>query len=151
MRAGAVAAALALAALLAGCAGTSATPSPSGEPTPSDATTPLTAVEAGDCYDEADADSVTVVDCTTAHGYEVFASLLLADGDYVQSTISADAEARCRTAFGTFIGLEFDASALGLRYVAPSERTWEQGDREVLCVAFDPAGPTGGSLAGAAR
>jgi hypothetical protein len=144
------ASALLLAALLAGCAGTAA-PTTSSAPTPTDSTTPLTTVQAGDCFDEVDGDSVDILDCGSAHGYEVFASLLVADGDYSQATIGTEAEARCRDAFGTFVGLEYDASALGLRYVAPSRQTWAQGDREVLCVVFDPDGPTTGTLAAAGR
>ena len=137
-------------ALLAGCASTAA-PTDSIAPTPTDTTTPFTAVQAGDCFDEVDGDSVEIVDCESTHGYEVFASLLVADGDYDRTAIGAEAKARCLASFGTFVGIEYDASVLALRYVAPSRDTWDQGDREVLCLVFDPEGPTEGSLAGAAR
>ena len=150
MRTGLAAAALSLTVLLTGCTVAPA-PTESAAPTQRATTTPLTAVRAGDCYDDVDGDAVDIVDCASRHGFEVFASLRLADGDYRRRTIGSEAEARCRDAFGRFVGLEFDASALGLRYVAPSAATWAQGDREVLCVVFDPTDATVGSLAAAAR
>ncbi|OJX65700.1 MAG: hypothetical protein BGO95_04465 [Micrococcales bacterium 73-13] len=137
-------------ALLSGCS-VGTTSAPTATPTPTETTTPFTSVEAGDCYDTVDRSSVQVVDCDRPHGFEVFASLLLDDAEYPGTTISDAVAARCKSAFATFVGVEFDASALSLRTVAPSQRTWEQGDREVLCVVFDPAARTSGSLAGSAR
>jgi len=143
--------AIALCALaLAGCAQVEADVLPTPSPTPSDTSTPLTDIAAGDCYDESGA-SVLVLDCDEPHDFEVFATLLLEDATYPAETLAATATARCRTAFSAFIGLEYDASELALRYVAPSAATWKQGDREVLCIVHDPAGATTGSLADALR
>jgi len=145
------AAILAFAALLTGCAaGVSPAPETS-VPTPTETTTPLTDLAVGDCYDQAGQGVVLVLDCADPHSFEVFASLLVDAPEYPTDTLETTATDRCRTAFGSFIGLEYDASELSLRYVAPSDTTWEQGDREVLCIVADPAGRTTGSLAGALR
>lgn len=140
----------ATAALLAGCA-TGAPSEATPTPSPSETTTALTDVEAGDCYDAAGPGVVLVIDCAERHSFEVFASLLLDAPEYPADTLAATASGRCSTAFADFIGVEYDASELALRTVAPSAATWDRGDREVLCVVSDPAGPTTGSLAGALR
>lgn len=139
--------------VLAGCSAGNAGPAPSStpSPTPTIATTLRTDLAAGDCYDTVDTASVELVECTESHGFEVFASLVLPDGDYSTSGIETTASDRCRSAFASFIGIVYDESALTLRYLAPSRTTWELGDREVLCVVFDPRGRTTGSLAETAR
>jgi len=35
--------------------------------------------------------------------------------------------------------------------MSPTEGSWSDGDREVLCLVYDPSAETVGSLAGAAR
>jgi len=135
--------------LLAGCTGPE--PAPTGTPDPTAETTSLTDVVAGDCTDEAERARVRVVDCAEPHDAEVFASFVLTEPAYDRDAIGASATIGCEEAFGAFVGLEFEASELGLRYVAPSEATWAQGDREVLCVVFDPAGTTAGTLEGSVR
>lgn len=144
-------AAVALALLVAGCTSTDPVAPETTSPAPTESTTPLTDLAAGDCYDQAGQGVVLVLDCDEPHSYEVFASLLLDDPAYPADTLEATAADRCRVAFSAFVGLEYDASDLTLRYVAPSGATWEQGDREVLCVVSDPAGRTTGSLEGALR
>jgi len=151
LAAGLAAGLLAIAALLAGCASGAPLPTDTPAPTPTETTTPLTDLAAGDCYDQAGQGVVLVLDCDEAHSYEVFASLLLDDPAYPAETLEATARDRCRTAFSAFIGIEYDASELVLRYVAPSAATWEQGDREILCVVTDPVDRTIGSLADALR
>jgi len=141
---------VATAVLLAGCAAGPA-PAETPSPTPTETTTALTDLAAGECYDQAGQGVVLVLDCGEAHTYEVFASLLLDADEYPRDTLEATARERCRTAFSAFVGLEYDASELALRFVAPSAATWDQGDREVLCVVSDPAARTTGSLADALR
>ena len=142
---------VAITALLAGCTMTSESAPETPTPTPTETTTPLTDIAAGDCYDLAGPGRVVIVDCADPHSFEVFASLLLDAPQYPADTLAATATGRCRAAFSAFIGLEYDSSELALHYVAPSETTWDQGDREVLCIVTDPAGRTRGSLAGVLR
>ena len=133
-----------------------------GEPPVTDVTpTDDTAVDAVDLVagmcilDESSASTVTsveVVDCTTKHDAEVYASILLADGAFPGAdAISQAAIDQCAVQFANFVGVAFANSALTYEYYAPSEATWNAGDREVLCLVRDPAGPVTGSLEGAAR
>ena len=79
--------------------------------------------------------------------------------DYVGSTgldtvdaIIADADATCIPEFATFVGLAYEESALDYWPMYPTAGSWENGDREVLCIAWDPSGAKlTGTLAGAAR
>jgi len=40
---------------------------------------------------------------------------------------------------------------LDFRFITPSEESWGDGDREILCTVYDPAGDTTGTLADANR
>lgn len=113
-------------------------------------------VELGDCVgDFSDADevtSVTVVPCADEHGQEVFAITEIADGEFPgDDTFSAQAEKDCVAQFGEFVGVAWDASELDYTWLQPTEESWEQGDRELVCLVFDPAGPVEGSLEDAGR
>jgi len=153
----ALAAPLLAVALLAGCSGAaSPTSTPSGSAGGENGAgeTPATDIEAGDCYDPAasgDAAAVALVDCAAPHRYEAFASFVLTDAAYPGDALDAEARQPCIDAFADFVGIDYASSALALRYIAPSEGTWAEGDREVVCVVGDPAGPTSGSLHGTAR
>jgi len=141
------------AAVLAGCSG--------GSPEVDVTATPDTAVDAVDLQagmcilDESSASTVTsveVVPCTKQHDAEVFATILLADGAFPGGdAISKAAIDQCAVQFANFVGVAFANSVLTYEYYAPSETTWNAGDREVLCLIRDPAGPVTGSLEGAAR
>jgi len=136
--------------LLSACAIPSGSPNPTPSPTSTIDATAFTDLAAGSCYDPIDVASVETIDCAKPHRFEVFASFVLPDSEYPGDTLDATASQQCRTAFSAFIGIDFDASALSLRYIGPSRATWAEGDREVLCVAFDPDGATTGSLANTA-
>lgn len=141
------------AVVLAGCAG--------GSPQVEVTSTPDTAVDAVDLavgmciLDESTATTVTsveVVPCTAQHDAEVYATILLADGPFPGAdAISGSAVDQCAVQFANFVGVAFANSALTYEFYAPSETTWGAGDREVLCLVRDPAGPVTGSLEGAAR
>lgn len=96
--------------------------------------------------------SVESVDCAVPHDAEVFASILLADGAFPGADAVAKAGVdQCATQFAAFVGVPFPASALTYEYYAPSAQTWAAGDRELLCLVRDPAGPVTGTLEDAAR
>ncbi|GEB47361.1 DUF4190 domain-containing protein [Microbacterium testaceum] len=97
--------------------------------------------------------SSNIVECGTAHTYEVFSSFLLTEGSFPgDDAIASAAETGCESAFPSFVGIPYDQSALNYQYVAPTEGTWADGDREISCLLFDPAvQETTGSLAGSAR
>ncbi len=155
-RGAALAGAAAAAFLLAGCSGfpwqsADEIPTPTPTPTPTIDSRPYTDLGAGDCYDSINASSAEVIGCAQPHTFEVFASFVLPDPEYPGDAMKAPASQQCKTAFAAFVGVDFDASALSLRYIGPSRATWGEGDREVLCVVFDPGQTTSGSLANTGR
>jgi Septum formation len=89
-------------------------------------------------------DTVTAVSCTQQHIAEVFyvgnpwpASLAKYPGDgVVNTTINAT----CSTAFATYVGIKPDLSMYQYDEVGPSG-DWASGDREVVCVAYEPGTP----------
>jgi len=97
--------------------------------------------------------SSNIVECATAHTYEVFSSFLLPEGAFPgDDAIASAAQQGCDAAFPSFVGIPYEQSALNYQYVAPTEGTWTDGDREISCLLYDPAvQETTGSLAGSAR
>ena len=113
----------------------------------------------GDCLndeaEEGDVSTVPVVDCDTPHDSEVYASVIMDDGDYpgVDATV-AFADEQCLARFESFVGIPTTESRYGYGMLYPTAQSWAGGDREVLCriVLGDGNGNTvkvTGSLAGA--
>jgi len=167
LRAAAGAAILLAAASLAGCDG-----APTEEPTDGGGgpTQEPFHLEVGDCVapDESEEqaaepspgateappplDSLPVVDCGEPHAQEVFASDTLPNGGYPgQQLILEEANRACLDEFRDFVGLRADQSELKTSFLYPTPGSWTTGDREILCLISDPAGPTTGSLRGAQR
>lgn len=187
-RAGGTLAWLILAALVVACSSPQPTESPalpsaldsargtaggsgSGDPSPS-ATGSLTSafdLATGDCFDTESittVDEVTVIDCDEPHSYEVFGVSDYDAGDDEaypgEQPLNDTADEACRAAFEDYVGIPYDDSTWSATYVNPSQATWEEGDREILCVLHEapPEGPDGttgspppitGSAEGSAR
>ncbi len=116
------------------------------------------AVRVGDCLNTADLDTtdqvsnVPVVPCAEPHDDEVYHAYMLADGDYPgEDAIIAEADNVCVAEFATFVGLSYEESTLDYWPMYPTPGSWSDGDREVLCIAWDPSGQLTGTVAGAAR
>jgi hypothetical protein len=99
-------------------------------------------LEVGDCGDfPPDADlylSVTVHPCDTPHDFEVYDVRDMPDGpdaDYPgDDAVLGFADQGCLAAFEGYVGVAWDDSPdLTYTYLYPSEETWDEGDREVLC------------------
>ena len=110
----------------------------------------------GDCLTEdvagAEVEEAPVVPCEQPHASEVYFAHTIEE----ESFPGADGMERlvqehCMPAFESFVGLAYDASVIEVTTLEPTEQSWEQGDRELLCLAVDPAGPVTGSLEGANR
>jgi len=112
----------------------------------------------GDCYnDEGSSDeeisSVPAVPCSEPHDNEAYFSFDIADGDFPgDDSILASADEGCLTAFEPFVGFGYAESVLDFGYIFPTEASWADGDREILCTIYaaDLSQVTG-TLAGAAR
>lgn len=116
-------------------------------------------IRVGDCLNTGDMGAteevtdVPIVPCAEPHDDEVYHAYDLADGDFPgEDAILSDAESTCIAEFANFIGLAYEESALDYWPMYPTEGSWGNGDREVLCIAWDPSGEkVTGTLAGAAR
>ena len=99
----------------------------------------------GTCFDANDSDFETVdaVPCTAEHEYEVF---LVTDyeggsGDEYPGDDALDefADQACEgTAFDRYVGSSYASSRYYATALIPSENTWEAGDREIVCMLYDP-------------
>jgi hypothetical protein len=128
---------------------------PSGMVTATSEAADVFSIRVGDCLDDGrsatEVDTVPTVPCTGPHDSEVYASVELSDGDYPgQDAIFARADEQCLVEFEVFLGESWTVSPYDFSYYHPTEKSWNDGDREILCVIYDPAGPVTGSLAGAA-
>jgi hypothetical protein len=124
---------------------------------PSDGTdTDVFTIEVGDCLNDGGVDgevsTVPTIDCAEPHDSEAYASIILPDGDYPGTDpVLEQADAECLAAFPTYVGIAYEESTLGFAYYYPTEQSWASGDREILCLLYDPAGQVEGSLADSAR
>jgi hypothetical protein len=108
----------------------------------------------GDCFNDQEAEeisSVPALPCTEPHDYEAYHSFDLTDaetfpGDEAVTTAAQDG---CVAEFEPFIGKSFEESTLDLTFIGPTEGSWTEGDREILCVVMGQELTTG-SLAGSA-
>jgi RDD family/Septum formation len=112
-------------------------------------------LEVGDCLAESlpgegeEISSIHTLPCSASHSEEIFAAMTRPEGqgDFPgMEAITAQAEGFCVAEFEDFVGLSYAKSALYLGLVTPSEESWSQGDRSILCTIYDPAGQVSGSL-----
>ncbi|MGC0368776.1 septum formation family protein [Microbacterium sp. SLBN-111] len=109
----------------------------------------------GSCLDDVPSGFITdknLLDCASPHTYEVFGSFDVADGDYPgEAAFESQAFDTCKGKFTDFVGIAYDDSVLNYSYIYPTEPMWAQGDREIICLIFDPAGEVSGTLSNAQR
>ena len=113
-------------------------------------------LQVGDCLNDAGLSgivtSVPVVPCDEPHDSEAYAEFDLDEGPFPgKEQIVARGDAGCVEAFAAFVGIPFNDSELAYSYYQPTESSWPQGDRRILCEIYDPVSQTTGTLKGAAR
>lgn len=96
----------------------------------------------GDCFDTAAAggevSDVPIVDCSEPHDNEVFHTFEVEDGDYPgNEALVARAEEECIPAFADYVGTDYASSRLDIFPITPTEGSWSDGDREVICALYD--------------
>ena len=102
-------------------------------------------LERGMCFNGGEGDnvgSVSGVNCDEPHENEVFAVLDYPAGSGEEypgdEELSGYAETECTAEFEAYVGLDYESSRYHLRTLTPSEDTWANGDREVVCILYDP-------------
>ncbi|MDJ0334588.1 septum formation family protein [Salinibacterium sp. G-O1] len=111
-------------------------------------------IQVGDCLNDGDVtgevSEVKVIDCDAEHDSEAYKSIKMTDDEFPGETAVDDmAISECKSAFSAFVGIDYDDSSLDFSYYYPTESSWAQGDREILCLVVDPEGKIAGSLKGA--
>ncbi|WP_149359568.1 septum formation family protein [Lolliginicoccus suaedae] len=110
----------------------------------------------GDCLaessTESQVESVGVVPCAAPHGREVYALVDLPDGPFpAEEQLIEQVEAECYDEFEPFVGIDYLDSRYYMSYLYPTESSWADGDREVVCMLFDPEGEMTGTARDAAE
>lgn len=102
----------------------------------------------GDCFgDTDDADGgrisdVPIVACSEPHDREVFHTFTVADGEFPgEDALMAQAEDLCIPVFEEYVGAAYGSgSRLGILPITPTQGSWDNGDREVVCALYDLQG-----------
>ena len=114
-------------------------------------------LEVGTCFDdsaETEVSSVPEVDCSEPHDNEVFAVFDYTASDTFPGTSAMNdaAQELCVAEFEAYVGLSYQESALAVFPITPTERSWDSGDREIICALYDfDLSKLTGSMEGAAR
>jgi hypothetical protein len=113
-------------------------------------------LQVGDCFDVADEEEfisdVDAVPCGDPHDYEVYHVQ-----DYETAAFPTDTELQaitdeiCIGTFQTYVGVAYVDSELYALPITPSEESFGEGDREYICVLYEPDVELTGSMAGANR
>jgi hypothetical protein len=83
--------------------------------------------------------TLPVVDCSEPHTGEVFYVEELS-GDSVPADVASQADEVCAANFEAFVGLPYEESSLYLTSLYPTEGSWSQGDRQIVCLIVDGEG-----------
>lgn len=110
-------------------------------------------IKVGDCYQEPDATDfvteLTLVDCDEPHDNEIYAfgQYPADDNDAFPTDEELDdfSNEFCTEAFEEYVGISYDDSIFYITYLQPTEESWEDGDREVVCILYDQDGQMEGS------
>jgi Septum formation len=106
-------------------------------------------VEVGDCFDtpaaeDSEVSQLVTLSCDEPHDNEAYFLFDLDDngGDFPgAAAIDEEGVERCSSEFEDYVGSPPEESSLtGAPLLTPSEESWEDGDREVVCVVFTTDG-----------
>jgi len=107
-------------------------------------TSSVISLDVGTCFDdppdlaEVAPGDVPIVDCDTPHDNEVFATQNLTGDEFPGvDGVSNRADQVCLGTFDAYVGEPYESSIYQFSWLVPSADTWEVGDREVICFAFD--------------
>ncbi|MCL1923764.1 MAG: septum formation family protein [Propionibacteriaceae bacterium] len=83
--------------------------------------------------------SVPRVACSTPHDSEIIKVFEATGDDYVEATVEKTAKDTCTQAMLDYVGSRHSfvsSRGLGLTFFAPSENSWQNGDRTIACLAY---------------
>ncbi len=109
--------------------------------------------EVGGCMNESPEGDFEEAACDEMHDYQIYHVFDIADGDEYpgSSAIDLEAEPVCIEAFETFIGKPYATSIYYVTLLEPSPESWDEGDREVVCLVGAAEGQLAKDVEGAAE
>lgn len=106
----------------------------------------------GDCFDgprtvEAaiEVAEVTLRPCRGPHELQVFASRQVSGSYPDQEDLLDDTTMWCVSQFRGFVGIDYEDSIYFITQLVPSAESWNDGDREVLCLLTTAGGASTGT------
>ena len=111
-----------------------------------DGTHPVTDVQVGWCFEAPTeqkplVSELTKIDCSQPHGQEAYAlpEYVAPEGtpDDVfpgEDVLTDFADGACAKAYADYVGIDYLDSRNFFTYLLPSPRSWEEDDRQVLCL-----------------
>jgi hypothetical protein len=101
----------------------------------------------GDCFndgstftDDTEVNSVPGVPCSDPHDNEVYAVFDVSSASFPGDEMERMAFESCKQRFQSFVGRDYDSSALDIATLYPTRESWsEHNDREVICAVYDVA------------
>ena len=108
-----------------------------------------TNIKTGDCIAESPADGADVarlpkVSCDKPHEGEVYAMIRVSGDSFPgQSAIRDEYEERCLSALESYAPSAANDPRVTNFLLYPTQKTWDQGDRDVACIAITKNKPTG--------
>jgi hypothetical protein len=96
----------------------------------------------GDCFDDPSRDVVSdinLIDCSKDHELEAFANTELSGGVFPGNfAVLEQAFDSCLDRFESYVGEPYDTSSLYMFPFTPTEEAWDDGERDALCVVYQP-------------
>ena len=99
-------------------------------------------LEIGTCFDDPEnleqVEEVPVVGCEESHDNEVIANVDLTGSAYPGRDQAENRASRiCYDTFSDYVGISYEESIYDIGWFIPTEESWDVGDREVICFAYD--------------
>ena len=99
-------------------------------------------LKVGECFDDPEnmdqVSDVELIDCEQPHDNEVYALFDMPEGDFPGvSVVEAAALEGCYDAFEPYVGIDYASSVLDFNWLSPTPSSWEAGDQEIICIAYD--------------
>ena len=99
-------------------------------------------VRVGDCFNDVGFDvevsSVPGVPCSVPHDNEAYAVFDVSVPSYPEGEgMSELAYKSCMDRFAAYVGKDYESSSLEITTMFPSQQSWRENDREVICAVYD--------------
>jgi hypothetical protein len=111
---------------------------------------PVDDLRPGDCVnglDEGVVQSMPAVPCAEPHDGEVFGIFDLPAGDWPgDDEVFSQSETGCLEVLRGYSPTAYDDESVELYYLHPTQASWRQDDREVVCMTYYPDAPRTGSI-----